>query len=277
MIEVIRPSAFSDPSELTIQVRAEAELQPGIRLLGWNPPPSDARPGEALPVALFWHAAEADAPRQPITMAFILADGQTETVIESRQPLQDFYPVSRWENGELLTENLRLTVPRDQAAGHYTLRLRAGALEKTLGEIDVIGQARVFEPPQMAHAADVVFGDIIALRGYDLEAGQGNLTVRLLWQALRPPDRNYTVFIHVLDSAGNIVIQQDAAPHNNQYPTQLWLADEYVLDEYFMSLPSGTYRIVAGLYSQETGERLAPRGTGILIDDTVVVLGEVAL
>jgi len=53
-LEVQRPATFPDASALTMSVSQPVEVAPGVRLLGWNPAPDSARPGETLPLTLFW-------------------------------------------------------------------------------------------------------------------------------------------------------------------------------------------------------------------------------
>ena len=62
-------------------------------------------------------------------------------------------------------------------------------------------------PPQPQHPADATFGAAARLVGYDLAAAEaqpgGTLALTLHWQALAATDRPYTVFVHLIDEAGN--------------------------------------------------------------------------
>jgi hypothetical protein len=82
----------------------------------------------------------------------------------------------------------------------------------------------------------------------------------LLWQALRTPSLDYTVFVHLLDAGDNIVASHDTQPVNNTYPTTIWSPGEHILDPHSLptpaTLPPGPYRLSLGLYYQPTGERL---------------------
>ncbi|MCB0033302.1 MAG: hypothetical protein KDE51_04760, partial [Anaerolineales bacterium] len=68
----------------------------------------------------------------------------------------------------------------------------------------------------------------------------------------------YTVFIHVLDKQGNLVAQQDSMPQAGGWPTTCWRPDEIVTDRHSLTVTSGNYELVMGLYWFETGERLPP-------------------
>ena len=48
------------------------------------------------------------------------------------------------------------------------------------------------------------------------------------------PATDYTVFVHVLDSAGNVVGGQDNQPVGNRYPTTIWSAGEKIVDPYLI-------------------------------------------
>jgi hypothetical protein len=95
-----------------------------------------------------------------------------------------------------------------------------------------------------------------------------NLLVR--WQALRPTERDYTVFFHVVGEDGTIWGQRDTTPKDGAYPTSLWQPGEVVTDGYQALLPpdapASGYRLELGLYDQATGRRLAAGA-----DDKIVV------
>jgi hypothetical protein len=71
-------------------------------------------------------------------------------------------------------------------------------------------------------------------------------------------DLAYTAFVHVLDSNGQLVAQSDRPPAG--YPTSDWLAGEFVVDHYLVSLPPdlapGSYTLQTGFYYLPTQERV---------------------
>jgi len=109
---------------------------------------------------------------------------------------------------------------------------------------------------------EVEFGDRIMLLGYDRELLEDNeLGLVLYWQAERPLDDNWTVFVHIVDSTGTLITQRDSQPRDGSYPTSIWDPGEIVDDRHSLALPSGLpegeYQVVVGLYSLESGERLS--------------------
>ena len=115
---------------------------------------------------------------------------------------------------------------------------------------------------------DLTFGDRMELLGYDLDTEQANpgqdLKVTLYWRALGPMDRNYSVFIHLLDENGLKIAQRDAYPGGGTFPTTLWRPGDAIADIYFIPVPVNTFNpnrlsIQAGLYELESGGRLPVR------------------
>jgi hypothetical protein len=107
-------------------------------------------------------------------------------------------------------------------------------------------------------------GDSIRLRGYMMDAADyrpGDVVlVGLYWHAAAPADKDYTVFVHLLDEAGSYVAGQDGRPVGGSFPTTLWVPEYTVMDAHTLSLPadvpSGSYHLGVGLYELETMERL---------------------
>lgn len=89
---------------------------------------------------------------------------------------------------------------------------------------------------------------------------EGSLDLVLYWRADQKPKADYTVFTQLIGPQGLIWGQQDNYPQAGRYPTRMWQAADRVVDRYRLRLreeaPSGTYRLVVGMYHLETGERL---------------------
>lgn len=122
------------------------------------------------------------------------------------------------------------------------------------------------------HKAEHHFGEMIALRGHDWDGGAvqtgyaSAVTLRLYWQALRPPDFDYAVFVHVVRANGVKVAQSDHSPGASlDYPPTRWKKGDVVLDEHLIRLPAaistGEYYLEVGLYNWATGERLPVPGS----------------
>jgi hypothetical protein len=130
-------------------------------------------------------------------------------------------------------------------------------------------RAANFTAPSPSITTAYVFGQTIALRGYDVQSGANHIDLTLHWQALAPPPHAYTVFAHAFDAAGQAIGQQDNMPRRNQLPTSCWQPGEYVSDPYSIPIAEGArgpFTVEVGLYRLETGERLpltAGSGTSV--------------
>ena len=113
---------------------------------------------------------------------------------------------------------------------------------------------------------DAVFNDEIKLNGFQLsqsalKPGDG-LCVELKWQALKRPSADDTVFVHVMNAAGQLVAQNDMQPQSGFAPTSQWQPGTEITDRHGMilpaDLPAGEYTIQLGLYRSNDQSSVAP-------------------
>jgi mannosyltransferase len=107
-------------------------------------------------------------------------------------------------------------------------------------------------------------GESVALLGYDIhqnsvESGD-TLGLTLWWQALAKMDRDYSLFIHLVDQDDRIWAQQDELLQYDDLPTSSWEVGEIAEGFYQLEtdphIPAGEYTVKLGIYYWETGERL---------------------
>jgi len=109
-----------------------------------------------------------------------------------------------------------------------------------------------------------LFGDALELLGYRLETPEatpgGQVKLTLYWHARQRVTTDYTVFVHLLDEAGEMRGQQDSQPVSGAYPTTLWSPGKVIVDRYAVPVggdaPPGQYRLAVGLYDLATLQRL---------------------
>jgi hypothetical protein len=272
-LTVTRPETFPPASALTMDVRDPVDVAPGVRLLGWDRPQMDVRPGESLGTTLYWQAMDGNGPRMDSSLEAVLANDTQVVTIDSGDMN---YPPPAWTTGELVALPVQWRIPSDLESGTYTLRLRAGDADIALASVRVEGLPRVFDPPAFDEPVNVALGDSLTLAGYTLEeTPDGGTAITLVWHALTPVDVTYTVFIHRLDADGQILDQRDAMPRGGSYPTSLWTAGEYVVDRYVFPPVDGAQALRIGLYEQTTGSRLPVSGDSeaiIINDDSIDIL-----
>jgi len=113
----------------------------------------------------------------------------------------------------------------------------------------------------------ITFDNHAELVGYELPQKaitNNELPVTLFWRALAPMDEDFSVYIHLLDTAGKIIGQWDAYPGNGLYPTRLWQTNEVIKDNYRVPVSAEAQgpsvgRVEVGLYRLETLKNLTAR------------------
>jgi 4-amino-4-deoxy-L-arabinose transferase-like glycosyltransferase len=134
--------------------------------------------------------------------------------------------------------------------------------------------------PEIKGSVGVTFGEQIDLAAYELSSDDllpgSNAELTLLWSALHPIDREYTVFVHLRGLNGCVISQDDYPPLKNLYPTYYWPVGEVVPDSHTLAIPSdapsGWYRLEVGIYDSATKERLpAAPVEGGPVEDSVAV------
>ncbi len=276
------PPAPAPPATLL-----DRDLLPGLHLQGFDLSPPAPRQGDTLTLEPQWHVLQ--PPTTDFLLQLRLLDPSGALLAESTtQPLFGQYPPSTWQPGQWLRDRLALAIP-PQAPPALRLQLRLlepstqqPLAEQDLGPLQVLPRPRRFTPPAMQHHLQLQFGQSIRLIGYDLptEVRPGErLRLALYWQATAVPERNYTVFTHLLGPGERLLGQHDGQPAEGASPTTSWAPGEIVRDEHTLALeagsPPGTAQVAVGLYDASHGQRLSLVRDGQW--DTQVLLGPVSI
>jgi len=163
---------------------------------------------------------------------------------------------------------------------HY-YPLREVALDKQDDTVRLLEYSTRFAAPNpmSSYAAevmtDLVFGDMLQLRGFVIPGGDvyragDSLEISLLWQSEQTLSQDYTIAWFIAEpETGRVVVQgQDSAPQAGFAPTSAWRADAPVWDNRALRLPSdmppGSYEVWIAVYRHdpESGEILRPGVTG---------------
>lgn len=245
-------------------------------------------------VRMYWAAEAPIPPGWQIWPFFVGPDGEVVEDIVARPPVGLlWYPPERWRPGEVIAIDtvpwrlpdrwaLALGVATKMPWWEHVNRVRA---TKGGGGRVIEGTWIVYDPvqrgeqgyrpiteadwPTQLDAGPLRFGSAIVLRGSSLpsqvRAGE-TLWFDLVWEARQRVEEDYTIFVHLRDSAGQTVAQQDARPSwFGPWPTQTWDAGRYP-DAHRLEIsprtPPGTYEVVIGMYRLTDGERLLIYGPG---------------
>jgi len=199
------------------------------------------------------------------------------------------YPSRVWQPGEVIRQVHHLRLPED-APGPALYWFNVGLYSESggerlavtadnapvpdravrLGPLWLLGQ----EIGQPGQRVDYRFGPAIRLTGYDVELLEASemsasqdpdrrplsvIRVMLFWQADAAPERDWTVFVHLEDAAGNLVTQHDGPPRQGDYPTWAWQPGDRVLDMHTLTLPPdlapGIFHLQIGLYRPDDDTR----------------------
>jgi uncharacterized membrane protein len=284
--------SFARAGDREPEYRVQADFGP-VRLLGYDL--TSVRQWQRVGVRLYWSriaGGESGLPGQDLRIyPFWLGPGGAVLETPDQRPLVEpyWYPTGQWRIGEVVvTEMLPWDIGTEFRLALAVLDAQGNRLEvQNLGGADhpvyamdgatwlrmaafkwVHSKVRpVDEGAALPNPLDVEFGGRFTLAGYDLEPAApgpgGDLAVSLSWSGSSPAsDREYTVFVHLLDEAGDRVAQGDGVPgYLGSLPTTLWEPGVQLLDRHFVPLPAdlaaGTYSLLVGWYDPQSGVRLS--------------------
>jgi hypothetical protein len=228
---------------------------------GYDLAPLQLSPGGRARITLHWTPVGSLNRDYTTFVHLINADGVVVAASDHR-PGAAYYPTTLWRPGVTVLDAHDLDLAPDLGRAPYAILVgvysaTSGAGLAHLGQPTTVGLAGASRPadalpPGQYHRSDAVLGGQLALRGYEVTAGGGTVTVRMYWQAVRVPDSDFTVFVHLLDARGGIVAQLDRRPLGGTLPTTSWPAGYLVADDWRVDVPSGVgtgrYAVLAGAY-----------------------------
>jgi 4-amino-4-deoxy-L-arabinose transferase-like glycosyltransferase len=272
-----RPSSFdelgSDLSKVHVRYGDCCEL------VGYVPPDQLVHAGDWVPLTLVWRALQPVDEDYGLFVHARTDDGQLVGELNTFHG-SGMYPTSQWQVGEIIVDTVYVPISR-KAEGPALVRLNIGLYERETQErlpafgadgtevepvfAGEIALAPAEWPEPLSNLpTDTVFGDGIRLAGVvlsQMEVNPGDVvTVTLQWEAIERISGEYTGFVHLVDSRGVDVAQDDHPPLNGRYPTHLWFSGTIVSDPYRLQLPDdlqeGEYELWGGFYDPDSGQRL---------------------
>jgi hypothetical protein len=250
-----------------------------IELLAYQLDTEPLTPGQRTGLALYWRALGKMDQNYTVCVRLLGPSGETDGA-DCTYPARGNYATSLWRPGDIFRDQYHVRVPKGVAAPSYA-QINVAILRypenehlwvrgprdteaqpsATFGRVKVASSEEVGQG--IEHRVSFDLGQAISLVGYDLvgkpSAGD-EVTLVLYWSCSAPVDKDYAVFVHLVDSAGQLWAQHDGQPRDNAYPTSLWGAGEIVRDQHQLSLPfdlpAGGYEIHVGMYSADTMLRL---------------------
>ncbi|MFQ6014048.1 MAG: ArnT family glycosyltransferase [Anaerolineae bacterium] len=283
-------------------VETNVEFESKVRLIGFDAFDSNFRPGGYLDVTLYWEALQPldtdyTAFVHLVNLSFQRLGGTDRLLGGANFPV---YLSSHWRPGEIVRQSYLVPFPdiEDQAvpmrvlAGIYGERLErlpitASLVETLGGNAAVITGVSIMPEPlaplsEPARPLNLTFGRDIAVTGtdlpehFELDPTSASLAVSLDWATESHPVHRYHLFLHFLDSGGNLVSQFDGPPIP-EFPTDTWPPGSRWRGNYSIELPPelgpGDYQLVTGMYHINNLERLPVKSVDepVLADNRVLL------
>lgn len=252
-----------------------------IRLLGYTAGSDTPAPrGSTLPVILVWRADRSSLERYVVFVHLLDAQGRLWQQ-DNGEPGRGWFRTDHWKAGDMTNDGYSLSLPATMPPGDYRITVRLCSVENeqclnaregtggALGSEPVVGTLQVgkdvspvpIQPPAITHPLRRNMGDL-ELLGYTPEFSQAapgdNLSVGLLWRAVRKPSMDLQVVLQLRDQAGIVSIEQAVSPADGTYPTTEWTAGEALLDWHDLILPAtvaaGNYQVLLFLRDTRGGQ-----------------------
>ncbi len=277
------------PGNVTPRNAQQATFGTDLRLLGYDV--LDDAHGELI-TRFYW---QTDAPiTTPLTVSMRYMDEAGAPIFDSQfyPPVASlWYPVTQWPTDEtVLVQSLPWALPQGRFALEVAVAdsdnallpvrtlsplrpvvdggwLRLGSFERTRR-----GWQAMPETTVAGAALDARFGDNIRLLQASIAPvarGATTATVALAWQIEAAPPLDYSLFIHLLNAAGEKVTQLDTQPRDGfgPLPMTTWPMNATIAGNYALplpvNLPPGEYTVIVGLYDWQAGANLAATGSNV--------------
>ncbi len=239
---------------------------------------------EWLAVNMLWTSTDKLEQTYIISLSLNNANGVTVSGTETTI-ISSHYPTHRWPAGVAVIERMMLPLESLLPDGEYDLNfiVTDEATGTTLGErtttLSLNADAILLTPAlaDMSFPSQITFGDQMRLLGYTPQQDREELIVQLYWQSLQTMNKDYKIFVHLLDADGAIVAQHDTMPRNWSYPTSMWSRQEIFVDRIVINIAEvepGAYRLAVGVYEPEAGRLTASDADGQPIQDNRPILRE---
>ncbi len=221
-----------------------------VKLVGYDVLPDPQ--WRSMAFRFYWQPVTPLPEGTSLRVSFVTPDGREVESTDQRPLIQPlWFPPDTWQVGEtIVTDKLDWYLPKQwaPAVGVFegetwadpALRWRVSSADGATGVFDDANWALLdgwqwrgnrlepMPPPQAAPASATFAGDgwTVQLTGVserERAAPGQRVPLALEWQAQGPAPRDYTIFAHLRDAAGNTIAQSELDPH------LVWLAADHGL------------------------------------------------
>jgi hypothetical protein len=266
-----------------------------MKLVGATIGAEQVKPGDRVPVTLYWQALKPMTTNYSVFVHLIGRDYEVVGQFNS-YPGLGLHPTQSLKPGQIVVDTYPALVNGgSQAPG--LLQVAVGLFDfkeagrpglpaigadsqevnSIIGQLKLVPEAWPTPPagPPLAEFADQIWLGDSQIEG--CTSRQKPCLLTLTWLAQGRPSADYTVFVQ-LWQAGQKVTGFDAPPLANNYPTRWWAAGEVIVDPHPLDLSQlspGEYQILVGLYLLDTGERLPATAGGAPLPGYALELGSI--
>ncbi|OQA14949.1 MAG: hypothetical protein BWY63_03043 [Chloroflexi bacterium ADurb.Bin360] len=290
---VTPPPIITQDVKLVISHPIEGSFGDAIALRGYALNQTSFEPGQQLDLALYWEAK--GQPDQHYSLAIQLVSaipGETSALLNfNTWPGGGNYPTGYWKTGEIIEDRYQLRLPdtvaqaqawilqiiiyETESGARLPWNLQGQSIENHAKlSLVRVGASHQMTPPTDSVAAPVIFQNAIRLNAIAIKPIADQLRVELWWESLAPLPTDYTVFVHLLDAAGNPLTQADGPPLAGGFPTSFWHPGDTVHDVYILQQPdTGTSQTLKlGWYDPQNGTRLEAVQNGEILPEAALTL-----
>jgi hypothetical protein len=159
----------------------------------------------------------------------------------------------------------------DGGVAHVFMNEALGGLER--------GSAFLSSDFREIEECNVTFADRIQLTGCSSTRTNSGLLLKLRWKSLKPVDREYWCFVHMLDRNGKVVGYLDHEILNGNPPAREWKPGDVGFEKLTFLSNEPSLRLRLGVFDHSSGERLPVSSSGFALDDngSAVVVPEDAI
>lgn len=296
-ITVTRPDQQPDPNKLDIPNRQNVAFGDSLQLLGAALNPTTVPPGGSVDASLWWQATRNLASNMRIEL--VLRNGSYSKTVVDEAPDHGQYSTDQWKDGDVVWDRHRFVVPADAPPGtsHIDVEVIPDGTDKplvtkpagaiTVGTITVENRHVDRTPPSgIQTQTNSTLGTFAQLIGYTISSRTArpgdHVLLTLYWHATgNSGGVAYTTFSHVLNQQNLIVAQDDHPPGGTGNPTTGWVAGEYIVSHYDLTIKSdakpGSDPIEVGMYDPRNGQRLPVHDARGAITGNRILLGSIEI
>ena len=299
-VELVLPPATDLPNSDEFRTITGHDFDGEIALADYEYSVSRVGQGKGFAVRLLWQAVTQPADNYRLRLEMVDSTGAVLRTVE-RQPMSGKAPTSTWQTGQFVSDHLDLVLPANTPPGEKGVRVRLSWLRPDGSKLPARRwqwpagntldlewlavtekEGRVFAAPCLQYPVRANLEDKALLLGYNasipqrpdspsgLQIDQAACSARpescqihfdFYWQGITEMAELYLVFLHLVDSEGQIIAQHDRVPGlRGKQPTTSWLPREVVIDPVDLRLPAdirpGNYTLRLGMYLPPKGPRL---------------------